>query len=63
MADVLRNSKLDEAAMETERNRILREMNEVENDPIEVVFDYLHDAAFQGTPMSKSPYGRSEVIR
>lgn len=63
MADILRNSKLDPAAVETERTLVLRQMNEAEEDPIEVVFDYLHDAAFQGTPMAKSVYGTAEAVR
>uniref|UniRef100_A0A915PH90 Mitochondrial processing peptidase beta subunit n=1 Tax=Setaria digitata TaxID=48799 RepID=A0A915PH90_9BILA len=63
LADVLRNSKLDQAAVETERSRILWELNKAAENPSEVVFDYLHDAAFQGTPMAKSVYGTEEVVR
>uniref|UniRef100_A0A8R1U295 Uncharacterized protein n=1 Tax=Onchocerca volvulus TaxID=6282 RepID=A0A8R1U295_ONCVO len=63
LADVLRNSKLDQAALETERTRILREINKAAEDYSEVVFDYLHDAAFQGTAMAKSIYGTEETVR
>ncbi|VDN02215.1 unnamed protein product [Thelazia callipaeda] len=63
LADVVRNSKLDQAAVETERTRILCEMNRLKDNPSEVVFDYLHDAAFQGTPMAKSIYGTEEIVR
>lgn len=63
LADILQNSKLDQAALETERTRILCEMNKVAEDHNEVVFDYLHSAAFQGTPMAKSVYGTEDTVR
>ncbi|KAL4002579.1 Insulinase (Peptidase M16) family protein [Acanthocheilonema viteae] len=63
LADVLQNSKLDQAALETERTRILREINNTAEDHSEVVFDYLHNAAFQGTPMAKSIYGTEHTVR
>ncbi|VDK73215.1 unnamed protein product [Litomosoides sigmodontis] len=63
LADVLQNSKLDQAALETERTRILREINKVSEDHGEVVFDYLHNAAFQETPMAKSIYGTEDTVR
>lgn len=63
LADVLQNSKLDQAALETERTRILCEINKVADDHSEVVFDYLHNAAFQETPMAKSIYGTEDTVR
>ncbi|KAM3723697.1 Cytochrome b-c1 complex subunit 1 [Dirofilaria immitis] len=63
LADVLQNAKLDQATLETERTRILYQINKASEDPSEVVFDYLHDAAFQGTPMAKSIYGTEETVR
>nr|BAD11763.1 mitochondria bc1 complex core subunit 1 [Brugia malayi] len=63
LADVLQNSKLEQATLETERTRILCEINKAAEDPSEMVFDYLHNAAFQGTPMAKSVYGTEETVR
>ncbi|EJD75999.1 bc1 complex core subunit 1, variant [Loa loa] len=63
LADVLQNSKLDQAALEIERTRILCEIDKAAEHPSEVVFDYLHDAAFQGTPMAKSIHGTEETVR
>ncbi|OMJ09331.1 Mitochondrial-processing peptidase subunit beta, partial [Smittium culicis] len=47
LADILQNSRLDEAAIERERDVILREQIEVEKVTEEVVFDNLHATAFQ----------------
>ncbi|CAG9530595.1 unnamed protein product [Cercopithifilaria johnstoni] len=63
LADVLQNSKLDQAALETERTRILCEMNKMAEDHSEMVFDYLHNAAFQGTPMAKYIHGTEYTVR
>ena len=50
ISDILQNSKLDNAAIERERDVILREQEEVDKQLEEVVFDHLHAVAFQGTP-------------
>lgn len=63
LADVLRDSKMDDASIELERSVLLRQMYEAENDSQEVVFDYLHNAAFQGTPMAKAAIGTSENVK
>lgn len=47
ISDILQNSKLEEAAIERERDVILRESDEVEKMTEEVVFDHLHAVAFQ----------------
>ncbi|WVN86197.1 mitochondrial-processing peptidase subunit beta [Cryptococcus depauperatus CBS 7841] len=47
LSDILQNSKLEESAIERERDVILREQEEVEKQPEEVVFDHLHAVAFQ----------------
>lgn len=39
--------------IERERGVILREMQEVETNLQEVVFDHLHASAFQGTPLGE----------
>jgi processing peptidase subunit beta len=48
ISDILQNSKLDTAAIERERDVILREQQEVDKQLEEVVFDHLHSVAFQG---------------
>lgn len=47
ISDILQNSKLEEAAIERERDVILRESEEVDKMLEEVVFDHLHAVAFQ----------------
>ena len=47
LADILQNSTLGKQEIERERGVILREMQEVEMNLQEVVFDHLHATAFQ----------------
>ena len=49
ISDILQNSKLESAAVERERDVILREQQEVDKQLEEVVFDHLHAVAFQGS--------------
>lgn len=56
ISDILQNSKLDNSAIERERDVILREQQEVDKQLEEVVFDHLHAVAFQGLS------GRSRLI-
>lgn len=48
ISDILQNSKLENAAIERERDVIVREQQEVDKQMEEVVFDHLHAVAFQG---------------
>lgn len=63
LADIIQNSKLGEAEIERERGVILREMQEVETNLQEVVFDHLHATAFQGTPLGNTILGPTENIK
>ncbi|XP_059099097.1 mitochondrial-processing peptidase subunit beta-like [Tigriopus californicus] len=63
LSDILQNSKFDEQAIERERGVILREMQEVEMNLQEVVFDYLHSVAFQGTPLGRTILGPTKNIK
>jgi len=63
LADILLNSELSESAIEAERSTILREMEEVNKDHGEVIFDHLHAAAFQGTPLGRTILGPVENIK
>ncbi|CAI4227895.1 unnamed protein product [Auanema sp. JU1783] len=62
LADVLRNSKIDQSSVNDTRAVLLRELEESEDNYQGVVFDYLHNAAFQGTGYAKSPLGTSASI-
>ena len=48
VSDILQNSKLENSAIERERDVIVREQQEVDKQLEEVVFDHLHAVAFQG---------------
>ena len=63
LADIIQNSKLGEAEIERERSVILREMQEVESNLQEVVFDHLHATAYQGTPLGQTILGPTANIK
>lgn len=63
LADIVQNSKLGEEEIERERGVILREMQEVESNLQEVVFDHLHATAYQGTPLGNTILGPTENIK
>jgi len=63
LSDILLNSKLDPADVEAERHTILREMQEVNKDHNEVIFDYLHASAYQGYGLSRTILGPPQNIR
>ena len=63
LADILQNSNLDERAIERERDVILREMQEIEGIPEEVVFDHLHATAFQRSPLGRTILGPADNVR
>jgi processing peptidase subunit beta len=63
LSDILLHSKLDERAVERERDVILREMEEVNKQTSELVFDHLHATAFQFTPLGRTILGPERNIR
>lgn len=63
LQDILQNSKLEESAIERERDVILRESEEVEKQMEEVVFDHLHATAFQHQALGRTILGPRENIR
>lgn len=63
LADILQNSKLEESAINRERDVILREAEEVEKQLEEVVFDHLHATAYQQQPLGRTILGPRENIR
>ena len=63
LQDILQNSSLDKAHVERERGVILREMEEVEKEVEEVLFDHLHATAFQQTGLGRTILGYAENVR
>lgn len=63
MTDIIQNSTLGEKEIERERGVILREMQEVETNLQEVVFDHLHATAFQGSTLGYTILGPTENIK
>lgn len=63
LSDILQNSTLGENEIERERSVILREMQEVETNLQEVVFDHLHATAYQGTPLGRTILGPTQNIK
>ncbi|KAG8932193.1 hypothetical protein FRC02_001545 [Tulasnella sp. 418] len=62
ISDILQNSKLENGAVERERDVILREQEEVDKQLEEVVFDHLHAVAFQGQPLGRTILGPKKNI-
>lgn len=63
LADIVQNCSLEDSQIEKERDVILREMQENDSSMRDVVFDYLHATAFQGTPLAQAVEGPSENVR
>lgn len=63
LSDAVQNPKLSAEDLESVRNQILRESDEVESNIQDVVLDYLHAAAFQGTPLGQTVLGPRENIK
>ncbi|XP_030953362.1 probable mitochondrial-processing peptidase subunit beta, mitochondrial [Quercus lobata] len=63
LADILQNSKFDDNRINRERDVILREMEEVEGQTEEVIFDHLHATAFQYTPLGRTILGPAQNIK
>jgi processing peptidase subunit beta len=63
ISDIIQNSNLKEADVERERSVILREMEEVESQTEEVIFDHLHSVAFQNTSLGYTILGPEKNIK
>lgn len=63
LADILQNSSLEASAIERERSVILREMEEVEKEAEEVLFDHLHATAYQFTSLGRPILGPAANVR
>lgn len=63
LADIVQNCSLEDSQIEKERDVILRELQENDASLRDVVFDYLHATAFQGTPLAQAVEGPGENAR
>lgn len=63
LLDIVQNSQVGEKEIERERGVILREMQEVETNLQEVVFDHLHATAFQGSSLGYTILGPTDNIK
>lgn len=63
LSDILQNSCFYENAIKRERDVILREMEEVESQTEEVIFDHLHSTAFRHCSLGRTILGPAENIR
>jgi len=63
LSDAVQNPKLSAEDLEAVRKQIIRESDEIESNIQDVVFDYLHASAFQGTPLAQTVLGPRENIK
>ena len=63
LADIIKNPTLGQQEIERERGVILREMQEVDTQLEEVVFDHLHATAYQGTPLGRTILGPTHNVK
>eukprot|EP00457_Paulinella_chromatophora_P004389 gb/GEZN01004401.1/.p1 GENE.gb/GEZN01004401.1/~~gb/GEZN01004401.1/.p1 ORF type:complete len:491 (+),score=78.41 gb/GEZN01004401.1/:33-1505(+) len=62
LSDILQNSEFREEAISNERRTIMREYQEVQNQPTEVIFDLLHETAYRDTPLGFTILGSPDNI-
>jgi processing peptidase subunit beta len=62
LGDILLHASFEESAVNRERGVILREMEEVEKQQEEIIFDRLHETAYQGSGVGMSILGPRENI-
>jgi processing peptidase subunit beta len=63
LADLIKNPTFANADVDKESGVVLRELQESENDLKTVTMDYLHAAAYQGTPLSYSILGTTQTVK
>jgi len=63
LGDILQNSKIDPTDINHERDVILREMQEVDGQLDEVIFDRLHETAFRNCSLGRTILGSVDNIR
>nr|XP_020653727.1 cytochrome b-c1 complex subunit 1, mitochondrial [Pogona vitticeps] len=63
LGDVIQNWNLEDSQIEKQRNVILQEMEDNDTCLSNVVSDYLHATAYQGTPLAQTPEGTTTNIK
>jgi processing peptidase subunit beta len=63
LSDIVTNSQYSEVNIERERDVILREMQEVDSQMEEAIFDRLHETAYRGTMLGKTILGPAENVK
>lgn len=63
LSEVVKNTTFEDSVVEHEKKVIRQEMEDLEGNLREVVFDYLHATAFQGTPLGRPIIGQPETVQ
>jgi len=63
LSDIVQNNQFNEEDIERERKVILCQLQELENNYQDIVFDHLHATAYQGTPLAKSVFGTTDNVQ
>jgi predicted Zn-dependent peptidase len=63
IADILRNSTLDERELEVERGVILSEIGQALDTPDDIIFDWLQEKAYPEQPLGRTILGPAERIQ
>lgn len=62
LSNIIVDLALPESELACEKENVRREMIDADRDPKQVCFDYLHQTAFQGTPLANRVIGPSENL-
>ncbi len=62
LGDMLRNSVFDPEELSRERDVVLQEIAEAEDDPSDIIFDYLQETAFPKQGLGRPVLGRAEIV-
>ncbi|CAH0402105.1 unnamed protein product [Chilo suppressalis] len=62
LGSIITDLELSECEIENEKRNMEQEIIDAENDPKQVLFDYLHQSAFQGTPLAQRVIGPTANI-
>src|SRR4249920_1255310 len=62
LSDILSNPTFDPGELKREQNVIVQEIGATEDNPDDLVFDYLQSSAFPNQPMGRSILGTPETV-
>jgi len=63
LSNLVNNPTLSVAAIEEERDVIVREMEDIAQNQEETVYDYLHEVCYRGTPLSYPILGPESIVK